>query len=103
MGDADERAFVESKRVAREGQGTFRTRVLDAYGRRCAISGERTEVVLEAAHIQPYLGPRSNHVQNGIPMTVEFHALFDGKLLAITPDYRVRVSPAIRRRWSNGK
>jgi putative restriction endonuclease len=101
--DADERAVVVSKSVVREGQGAFRTRVLDAYGRRCSISGERTEVVLQAAHIQPYLGPRSNHLQNGIAMTVEFHTLFDRGLIGITPEYRVRVSPAIKQRWSNGR
>jgi putative restriction endonuclease len=101
--EADERSVATSTSFVREGQGTFRMRVLEAYGRRCAITGERTEVVLQAAHIQPYRGPRSNHVQNGISLTAEFHALFDNGLVTITPDYRVRVSPAIRRRWSNGK
>jgi len=28
--------------------------VLDEYSRRCAITGEKTLPVLEAAHIQPY-------------------------------------------------
>jgi len=34
------------------GQGTFRVIVTDAYERRCAITGERTLPVLEAAHIK---------------------------------------------------
>jgi putative restriction endonuclease len=63
--DADERAFVQAQTAVREGQGSFRARLLDAYGGSCAISGEHTEPVFAAAHIQPYLGPRSNHVQNG--------------------------------------
>ncbi len=62
--DADERTLVLARDVRREGQGTFRSRLLDAYGRRCAITGEHTEIVLDAAHIQPSAGPRSNHVQN---------------------------------------
>jgi len=101
--DVDERRRSAGTRVAREGQGTFRLRLLDAYGRRCAITGERTEPVLDAAHIQSYLGPRSNHVQNGLLMTKEFHALFDRGLVTVTPDYVVRVSDAIRDQWSNGK
>jgi len=100
--EGDERLWVESRTVQREGQGTFRLRLLDAYGR-CAISGERTEPVLDAAHIQPYKGPRSNHIQNGLLLTKEFHALFDEGLITVTPDYEVRVSEAIAHRWKNGK
>lgn len=100
--EVDERTRVAAERVVREGQGTFRTRLLDAYGGQCAVTGEHTEPVLDAAHIQPYLGPRSNHPQNGLLLTKEFHALFDLGLVAVTDDYRVRVSPALRDRWNNG-
>ena len=101
--EVDERCVVEARNVQREGQGAFKARLLDAYGRRCAITGERTEPVLEAAHIQPYLGPRSNHVQNGILLTEDFHTLFDRGYVTITPEYTVRVSSKIRDRWSNGR
>jgi len=101
--DADEREVIAAKAKPRIGQGAFRTRLLDAYGRRCAITGEKTEPVLQAAHIQSYLGPRSNHVQNGILLSQEFHTLYDQGFIAITPELRVRVSPQIRERWSNGK
>jgi hypothetical protein len=37
----------------RLGQGAFRLLVTDAYGRRCAVTGERTLPVLDAAHIRP--------------------------------------------------
>jgi putative restriction endonuclease len=100
--DGDQRRFVESRSVRREGQGTFRARLLDAYGR-CAITGERTQPVLDAAHIQPYLGPRSNHVQNGLLLTKEFHKLFDEGFVTVTPDLEVKVSGALRDRWSNGR
>lgn len=99
----DERLRRQAPLVVREGQGTFRARLLDAYGRACAVTGEHTEPVLDAAHIQPYLGPPSNHVQNGILLTKEFHALFDLGLVTITPDYLVRVSPALADRWGNGR
>lgn len=105
----DERRRIESEVVAREGQRVFRARVLDAYGRQCAVTGEHTEPVLEAAHIQPYLGPASNQLQNGLLLTSEFHTLFDHGLVGIEPptagraDYRVRVSRQIRERWNNGR
>jgi putative restriction endonuclease len=105
----DERSRVVSERVAREGQGVFKARLLEAYGRQCAITGEHTEPVLDAAHIQPYLGPASNHVQNGLLLTSEFHTLFDNGLVAVEPptalrsEYRVRVSKTIRERWNNGR
>lgn len=100
--DADERQLVLARSVLREGQGAFRTRLLDAYGGRCAITGEHTVPVLDAAHVQPYLGPRSNHIQNGLLLTKEFHALLDAGLVTVTPEYLVRVSPRIRERWRNG-
>lgn len=101
--EADERRVVEASQVEREGQGVFRARLLDAYGRRCAITGEHTEPVLDAAHIQPYLGPRSNHVQNGLVLTKEFHALFDRGYVTITPDYVVRVSERLKTEFRNGR
>ena len=100
--DIDERAVILSKSVARRGQGTFRARLLGAYESRCAITGEHTGPVLDAAHVQPYLGPKSNHVQNGLLLTKEFHALFDAGLVTVTPEFTVRVSSQIRERWKNG-
>ena len=95
--------MTHGPRVAREGQGAFHTRVLDAYGRRCAITGEHTEPVLDATHIQPYRGARSNHVQNGLLLTKEFHTLFDLGYVTVTPDHVVRVSPLLNSDWKNGK
>lgn len=39
----------------RLGQGAFRVLVTDAYERRCAVSGEKTLPILDAAHIGPIL------------------------------------------------
>lgn len=101
--EVDERILAAANVHRREGQGAFRARLLDAYGRKCAITGEKTEPVLDAAHVQPYLGARSNHIQNGLLLSKEFHTLFDLGLLTVTPDYKVRISPKIRERWSNGR
>jgi len=97
----DERSWAHRAQAVREGQGTFRMRLLKAYGR-CAITGEHTPIVLDGAHIQPYLGPRSNHLQNGVLLTKEFHALFDAGYVTITPDLTVRVSERLRLDWKNG-
>jgi putative restriction endonuclease len=99
---SDDRTWVERIVPQRTGQGTFRLRLLDSYGR-CAVTGEKTRPVLDGAHIQPYMGPRSNHVQNGLLLTKEFHTLFDRGYVTVTPDYKVRVSSALREHYSNGK
>jgi len=87
----------------RLGQGAFRVVVTDAYQRRCAITGETTLPVLEAAHILPFaeLGP--NEVSNGLLLRSDFHKLFDLGLITVTPKLNVEVSPKIREEWFNGK
>jgi putative restriction endonuclease len=102
--EADERSWrVQSDTAVREGQASFRLRLIDAYESQCAITGEHTTPVLDAAHIQPYLGRRSNHVQNGLLLTKEFHTLFDRGYVTVTPDFRVRVSKKLKSDFSNGR
>jgi predicted restriction endonuclease len=62
----------------------------DAYGRRCAVTCERSLPTLDAAHIQPYRGPRSNHLQNGLVLRADIHRLFDSGYVTVTPEYRFR-------------
>ncbi len=50
----------------RLGQGTFRVAVTGAYGGACAVSGEHSLPVLEAAHIRPYAASGSHDVVNGL-------------------------------------
>lgn len=101
--DVDARRWRQAVLAARDGQGTFRSRLLDAYGSRCALTGERVVPVLEAAHIQPYLGPASNHIQNGLLLRADLHNLYDEGLVTITPDYRFRVSERVRADYENGE
>jgi putative restriction endonuclease len=88
---------------ARLGQGSFRTLVIDAYRRKCAMTGEHTLPVLEAAHIRPYADHGPHLVSNGLLLRSDFHKLFDVGLVTIEPDYRIRVSSTIRDRYFNGK
>jgi putative restriction endonuclease len=87
----------------RLGQGAFRVMVLDAYHRRCSVTGERTLPVVEAAHIQQYVSPQSNHIQNGIALREDVHTLFDKGYVAVDEDYRFIVSPRLRETYENGR
>lgn len=100
---ADDRRRAEVLQVLREGQGAFRLRVLDAYDRRCSVTGERSLPVLDAAHIQPYLGPASNHVQNGLSLRADIHRLYDQGYVTVTPGLRFQVSRRLRDDYENGR
>jgi putative restriction endonuclease len=87
----------------RIGQGAFRISVTDAYSKRCAITGEKTLPVLEAAHIRPYADAGPNRTANGLLLRSDMHKLFDDGYLTITPDFKVEVSSRIREEFSNGR
>lgn len=87
----------------RIGQGTFRVRLFKAYGGQCAVTGEHALPVLDAAHIQPYLGPGSNHIQNGLLLRTDVHRLYDAGYVTVTPEFRVEVSNRLRDEFDNGK
>ena len=87
----------------RLGQGAFRLLLTDLYKRRCAITGESTLPVLDAAHIVPFAESASHDLSNGLLLRADFHKLFDAGLVGVSPDLTVRVSPRIRDQWFNGK
>lgn len=88
---------------ARLGQGAFRVLVTDAYTRRCAITGERTLPVLEAAHIKPFAKSGPNVTANGLLLRSDLHKLFDSGYLSIAPDLSVEVSRKIKEEFENGR
>jgi putative restriction endonuclease len=87
----------------RLGQGAFRVLVTDAYQRRCAVTGERTLPVLEAAHIRPYALGGVHRVANGILLRSDLHKLFDLGYVTVTPDLRLEVSKRLKAEWENGR
>lgn len=87
----------------RLGQSSFRVLVTDAYQRRCAITGERTLLALEAAHIIPYSGEGGHDVRNGLLLRADFHRLFDAGLVSVTPELRIKISKRIKEDWFNGQ
>lgn len=88
---------------SRVGQGTFKVLVTEAYNRRCAITGEKTLPVLEAAHILPYSENGPNVTANGLLLRSDLHTLFDRGYLTITKDLRVEVSGRIKSDYGNGR
>jgi putative restriction endonuclease len=86
----------------RLGQGSFRVLVTDVYQRRCAVTGERTLPVLEAAHIQPYAAGGRHSIRNGLLLRSDLHTLFDRGYLTVTPEAHLEVSRRIREEFENG-
>ena len=87
----------------RLGQGAFRVLVTDAYERRCAITGERTLPVLEAAHIKPYSETGPHVISNGLLLRSDLHILFDDGYVTVTEDMKVEVSKRIKEEFENGR
>jgi putative restriction endonuclease len=88
---------------SRIGQGTFRVLVTSAYKRRCAITGEKTLPVLQAAHIKPLTDNGTNTINNGLLLRSDLHILFDKGYLTVTPEKRIEVSRKIKEDFDNGK
>lgn len=83
------RVYQQREMLVREGQQNFRKKVLDNYFGKCCVTGTNTSSILEAAHIMPYSGLKSNRVDNGLCLRIDIHKLFDRFLLSINPDTRI--------------
>lgn len=57
----------------RLGRGTFQVLVIEAYQRRCAITGEKTLPFLNAAHIKLYSENVPHEVKNGLLLREDLH------------------------------
>jgi|JI6StandDraft_1071083.scaffolds.fasta_scaffold66006_3 hypothetical protein len=82
----DQRERTWQEIVLRRGQQEFRQHLLVRYGFRCQMTGCDVTDVLEAAHIIPYRGRSSNHVDNGLLLRSDIHILFDLCLVSVDPD-----------------
>lgn len=87
----------------RIGQGAFKILIADAYQRRCAITGEKTLPVLEAAHIKPYSMDGPHEINNGLLLRRDFHTLFDRGYITVDKNLTVEVSHRIKEDFGNGK
>lgn len=95
--------FGEAFVRRRYGQGAFRIVITDSYDRRCAVTGERTLPVLDAAHVKPITRGGSHEPKNGLLLRSDVHTLFDLGYVGINPNYQFVVSDDLRRNWNNGR
>ena len=92
----DERKRTNVFRVRRKDQQKFRDMLLDAFQGKCAITSCDVEGALDAAHIFPYRGSKTDFPWNGILLRLDFHRLFDRYLLTIDAQTgRVYLSPSL--------
>lgn len=92
--ESDEDARIRELRVVvmREGQGEFKQSLLEAYDRKCAMTGCSVVEILEAAHIKPYRGPDTNRTDNGLLLRADIHTLFDKGLIWIDEHLLIQIS-----------
>lgn len=87
----------------RLGQGAFRVLITDNFERRCAVTGEKTLPVLQAAHILPVTKGGQHRPDNGLLLRSDLHTLFDLGYVTVTPDFKLAVSRELKNEWSNGR
>lgn len=87
----------------RLGQGAFRVVITDAYGRRCAVSGEKTLPILDAAHIRSYADGGAHEGANGLLLRTDIHKLFDLGYVSFDEDRKFIVSHRLKADFDNGK
>ncbi|MDQ3527204.1 MAG: HNH endonuclease [Actinomycetota bacterium] len=94
--EAQLRRYIIRETKQRLHQPVFRSTVLRAYERRCAVCSLAHPQLLDAAHIVPDSDERGEaSVVNGLAMCKLHHSAYDSRLLGITPDYVVEVTPRI--------
>ncbi len=94
--------FRERVSRVRLGQGGFRAMVTQAYDGTCAVSGDHTLPVLEAAHILGVTEGGTHELANGLLLRADIHRLYDRHLVTVTPDYQFKVSERLREDYKNG-
>nr|WP_180203844.1 DUF2002 family protein [Pseudomonas sp. SbOxS1]NYU03606.1 DUF2002 family protein [Pseudomonas sp. SbOxS1] len=94
-GVEDNRKRTLREIAQRQGQGSFRSGLLTAYEGRCAITNYAVEEVLEAAHITPYLGPKTNHISNGLLLRSDLHTLWDRGLIYLCDGLKLHLKPTL--------
>ncbi len=91
----DSRNRILASICRRQGQANFRRILLEVYENKCAVTRSSIPETLEAAHIIPYKGSSTNHIQNGILLRADIHTLFDLDLLRIDENYLIHIDKSI--------
>lgn len=87
----------------RLGQGAFRVSVTDVYGRRCAVTGEKTLPILDAAHIRPFGQGGEHEISNGLLLRTDIHRLFDLGYVTVSTKGCFEVGRRLKDDFENGR
>lgn len=82
--------------VIRQGQQKFRNQLLQNYKYKCCMTNCDVIDTLEACHIFPYMGPKTNTSDNGILLRSDLHVLFDKNKICINSDYKIILSEELK-------
>jgi putative restriction endonuclease len=84
--------------MARVNQGFFRAAILATYESSCCITGIKNPELLRASHIVPWSVDAKNRTnpRNGLCLNALHDQAFDCGLITLDPQFKVRVSPALR-------
>lgn len=85
----DARKKINRSIVLRQGQAKFRNNLLENYEYKCAITGCDVIPTLEACHIFPYMGSKTNSSSNGILLRSDLHTLYDRSKICIDQNYKI--------------
>lgn len=89
------RRYNERIARVRVHQPLFRSAVLVAYERRCAVCRLPFAELLDAAHIKSDAEGGAARVTNGLALCKIHHGAFDSNLIGISPDYVVHVRESV--------
>ena len=87
----------------RLGQGAFRIAVTDIYRRCCAVTGEKTLPILDAAHIRPFGEGGPHEASNGLLLRTDIHRLFDLGYVTVSNDGKFEVGRRLKDDFENGR
>ncbi|GAA4688788.1 HNH endonuclease [Promicromonospora umidemergens] len=96
--DDDTRARLRRRQdvAGRQGLTVFREKLIDAYGGRCAITGDDVIDALHAAYIDPYTETGRELVVNGLLLRADVRDLFDQGRIWVDVDGKVRMHTSLR-------
>lgn len=89
---------MEVTTKARTNQHVFRKMILASYEHQCCITGLCIPEVLRASHIVAWADDAKNRLNpmNGLCLSATYDAAFDRHLIALSDDYRIMLSPALK-------
>lgn len=95
--EPEKRTEIETLIKARQGQGSFRKKLLNLYPS-CPLTGLDIESLLIASHIKPW--SKCNNEErldpsNGLMLAPHIDALFDSGLITFDSDGTIKISPKI--------